>query len=124
MRFSLTVAALVGSALAQRPANVSMCDYYTTALLMNNTAANQYTLLTLLVNTAVIGNYTKPNVGIAVPGILTPSDHERGTRKLTHISTLLTHLYEYFGVLLGCSTVGSSGFPAYGGSSSQYQVHK
>ena len=28
------------------------------------------TLLTLVVNTAVIGNYTKPNVGIKVPGIL------------------------------------------------------
>jgi len=166
MRFSLTVAALVGSALAQRPANVSMCDYYTTALLMNNTAANQYTLLTLLVNTAVIGNYTKPNVGIAVQGILTPgmfngtmvnllpyfdgglastnnggdsgvaqnflddggatpllmNKPANGTSSSQY--TLLTHLYEYFGVLLGCSTVGSSGFPAYGGSSSQYQVHK
>ena len=44
--------------------------YYTTALLRNNTAANQYTLLTLLVNTVVIGNYTQPNVGVAVPGIL------------------------------------------------------
>lgn len=37
---------------------------------------------------------------------------------------LLTHLYEYFGVLLGCSKVGSSGFPKYGGDASQYEVHK
>lgn len=41
---------------AQRPSGVSICDYYTTALLQNNTAVNQYKLLTLLVNTAVIGN--------------------------------------------------------------------
>jgi hypothetical protein len=50
-------AAAVGSVAAQgRPANISICDYYTTALLTNNTAANQLTLLTLVVNTAVIGN--------------------------------------------------------------------
>jgi hypothetical protein len=42
--------------LAQRPTNTSVCDYYTTALLKENTAANQLTLLTLLVNTVVIGN--------------------------------------------------------------------
>ena len=53
---SLALAAAVGSAVAQRPANMSICDYYTTALLTNNTAANQMTLLTLVVNTAVIGN--------------------------------------------------------------------
>lgn len=69
---AVTAALLLGSALAQRPANTSICDYYTTALLKNNTAANQLTLLTLVVNTVVIGNYTKPNVGIAVPGILAP----------------------------------------------------
>lgn len=55
---------------AQRPSNVSICDYYTTALLKENTAANQHSLLTLVVNTAAIGNYTTPNVGIAVTGIL------------------------------------------------------
>ena len=70
MRFTLATLALVGTALAQRPNGTSICDYYTTALLKNNTAANQYTLLTLLVNTVVIGNYTQPNVGVAVPGIL------------------------------------------------------
>jgi len=47
-------------------------DYYTTALLKDNNATNQYTLLTLLVNTAVIGNYTQPNHN-AVPGILNPN---------------------------------------------------
>jgi hypothetical protein len=48
----------------------SLCDKYTVALLNDNTAANQYTLLQLIVNTVVIGNYTQPNVGISVPGIL------------------------------------------------------
>ncbi|MCJ1311602.1 hypothetical protein MMC25_005275 [Agyrium rufum] len=57
---------------AQRAGNISICDYYTPLLLKTNTAANQYTLLTLLVNTAVIGNYTTPNVGVSVPGILAP----------------------------------------------------
>lgn len=65
-----TIAFLLGLTVAQRPADVSICDYYTTALLKQNTPANQYTLTTLLVNTAVIGNYTQPNVGVKVPGIL------------------------------------------------------
>ncbi len=67
---ALTLLAAVGTALAQRPNGTSICDYYTTALLKENNATNQLTLLTLVVNTAVIGNYTKPNVGITVPGIL------------------------------------------------------
>lgn len=37
---------------------------------------------------------------------------------------LLTHLYEFFGSLLGCSQVGMAGFPAYDGVSSMYEVHK
>jgi hypothetical protein len=54
-------AAAIGGAVAQRPANVSICDYYTTALLKNNTATNQKTLLTLVVNTVVIGNCKSGN---------------------------------------------------------------
>ena len=60
---------------AGRPSDVSICDYYTTALLTDDTPANQYLLLTLLVNTVVIGNYTTPNVGITVPGILAPAEY-------------------------------------------------
>ena len=37
---------------------------------------------------------------------------------------LLTHLYQYFGVLLGCSQQGKTGFDAYKGEGSQYEVHK
>ena len=55
------------------------------ALLKNNTAENQATVLTLVVNTAVIGNYTKPTIpgvtfpDVAVPGILNPNGTYNGT---------------------------------------------
>ena len=162
----LSLLGAAGLALAQRPSSTPICDYYTTALLKNNTAANQYTLLTLLVNTAVIGNYTQPNVGVKVPGILTPGTYNgtavnllpyfdgmlassngngtsgvavnflddggatplmmnkpsNGTSSLQY--NLLTHLYQYFGALLGCSQYGQGAFPAYQGRASMYQVHK
>lgn len=35
----------------------------------------------------------------------------------------MTHLYEYFAVLLGCSDYGSKTMP-YSGDTSMYQVHK
>lgn len=41
-------------------------------MLKDNNATNQLALLTLVVNTAVIGNYTQPNHN-AVPGILSPN---------------------------------------------------
>lgn len=72
---TLILLAAAGSVLAQRPNGTSICDYYTKELLDENDSTNQYTLLTLLVNTAVIGNYTKPNVGIMVPGILAPGKY-------------------------------------------------
>lgn len=37
---------------------------------------------------------------------------------------LLTHLYEFFGSLLGCSQYGMGAFPAYAGHASMYEVHK
>lgn len=67
---SLLSAALAATAYAGTMP--SLCDKYTQALFMSDTAANQYSLLVALVNTVVIGNYTQPNVGIAVPGILAP----------------------------------------------------
>jgi hypothetical protein len=71
----LALLGVLGCVMAQRPSSVSICDYYTTALLKKDTPANQYTLLTLLVNTVVIGNYTQPNVGVALPGILAPATY-------------------------------------------------
>lgn len=84
MRTSTILAGLAATvpALAQRPANESICDYYTTALLTNNTGENQLLLLTLLVNTVVIGNYTQPNHN-AVPGILA-----KGTYNGTEVNLL------------------------------------
>ncbi|SCV70171.1 BQ2448_1565 [Microbotryum intermedium] len=162
---SLVTLTLAASSLAQRPTNTSICDYYTTALLKNNTGANQLTLLTLLVNTAVIGNYSSINVGVAVPGILNPNGTYNGTvvnlvpyfsgalastnRGGTGVSVnfldgggaaplmnntaansnstnqykLLTHLYEFFGVLLGCTELGST-YQPYAGNKSMYEVHK
>ena len=37
---------------------------------------------------------------------------------------LITHLYEFFGYLLGCSAMGQAAFPSYSGSTSMYNVHK
>jgi hypothetical protein len=37
---------------------------------------------------------------------------------------LITHLYEFFGVLLGCTMIGKPGYPAYGGDTNMYNVHK
>lgn len=163
---ALAVAAAITGAVAQRPTNTSICDYYTTALLTNNTATNQKTLLTLVVNTAVIGNYTTPNVGIMVPGILTAGEYKgtavnllpyfdgalmssdagglsgvsvnfldgggaaplmknmpaNGTTSNQYI--LLTHLYSYFGDLLGCTLEGTGDYPAYSGDKSMYETHK
>ena len=77
MKHSLAVVALGGLVAPHpRPENTSICDYYTMALLKDNTAENQDTVLTLVVNTVVIGNYTKPKIDgitwldISVPGIL------------------------------------------------------
>ncbi|KAK3380889.1 hypothetical protein B0H63DRAFT_434251 [Podospora didyma] len=160
-------AAAAGVASAQRPTATSICDYYTTALLKNNTAENQLTLLTLLVNTVVIGNYTMPNVGVIVPGILAAGvfngnkvdllpyftgdllSTNRGGSKGVSVNFLdgggaaplrknmpaddptsnqyflLTHLYQFFGALLGCSQYGMGGaFAAYSGDASMYETHK
>jgi hypothetical protein len=58
MRLSNILLALTAAAAnAQRPADVSMCDYYTKTLLgKDNTPENQLLLVTLLVNTVILGN--------------------------------------------------------------------
>ncbi len=109
----------IGAAVAQRPANTSICDYYTTALFKSNTADNQHSLLVALVNTVVIGNCknllkqslsriaadgnatdTQPNVGVTVPGILA-----KGTFNGTEINLL-----PFFdGTLNSTNRGGSSG---------------
>ncbi len=84
---SLLVAAGAATlAVAQRPSNVSICDYYTTALLKNNTAANQLTLLTLVVNTAVIGNCMCPTPLSLSPSARGPSTDASQTPSQTSAS--------------------------------------
>lgn len=172
MRFSTI--AIAASAAGSAAAQQSLCNKYTAALLKENTGANQYTLLTLLVNTAVIGNYTgkgSPNADLPgslneVPGILAPgmvdgspvnlakyfdgsllssnrggqassvnfldgggadpiiADPTSSGKMGSNQYILLTHLYSYFGVLLGCTEYGKDGFPAYAGSNSQGEVHQ
>ncbi|KAK0354863.1 hypothetical protein LTR91_022254 [Friedmanniomyces endolithicus] len=154
-------------AAAQRPTTESICDYYTTAVLKDNNATNQETIVTLVVNTAVIGNFTPNKFNISVPGILAANQTYNGTavnlaqyfdgtlassnrggsagvsvnflddggaEPLTkgkpangassNQYMLMTHLYEYFGILLGCTQYGNPGYPAYGGDLSMYSVHK
>lgn len=61
--------------------NLSICDKYTIAIFggsanntVNNTAANQLKVLTLVVNTALIGNYYKPS-NVNVTGILNKGEY-------------------------------------------------
>ncbi|KAK6353985.1 hypothetical protein TWF730_008405 [Orbilia blumenaviensis] len=37
---------------------------------------------------------------------------------------LFSHMYQYFGGMLGCSFYGQDGFPSYQGNSRMYEVHK
>ncbi|KAM0517433.1 hypothetical protein ACHAPE_004964 [Trichoderma viride] len=168
MRLSNALLVLTAAAAnAQRPADVSMCDYYTKTLLgKDNTPENQLQLITLLVNTVILGNYTTPNTGIAVPGLLAPAvvngenvnllpyfsgelattnrgdchgislnfldgggpapllQNKPADDETSNQYFLVTHLYQYFGALIGCSYQGYPAFPAYAGVASMYQSHK
>jgi hypothetical protein len=37
---------------------------------------------------------------------------------------LVTHLYSFFGVLAGCTKVGTGSYPAYAGNTDMYSVHQ
>lgn len=69
----LSVLLLISFVLAQRPSNTTICDYYSSSILGASTAANQKLLMTLLINTVVLGNYTTPNTGISVHGFASPA---------------------------------------------------
>ncbi|KAI8610541.1 hypothetical protein BC830DRAFT_1260985 [Chytriomyces sp. MP71] len=147
-----------------RPHKPSICDKYTVALFKDNTEANQFALLTALVNTAVIGNYSATVNNVAVPGILAPGTYQgtqvslvgyfNGALKTTNVNNkpgrtnfldgggaeplklnmlpapnsnqrgLLLHLYQLFGVLLGCSKQGGSTLGMYQGDASLHETHK
>ncbi|CEH18270.1 hypothetical protein MYCGRDRAFT_69789 [Ceraceosorus bombacis] len=165
MKFSaiaVGAAAVIGSTFAQNA--TTPCSKYAEALFGASNGTTQLTLLTALVNTAVIGNYSAGAMN-AVTGILNPGRTSTGEEvnllgyfNGSIVSTnrgnnavalnfldgggaeplkqnkpandnardsnqykLLTHLYQYFGALLGCS---AEGFPAYQGSVSQSAVHR
>ncbi|KAF4553330.1 Hypothetical protein D9617_7g030570 [Elsinoe fawcettii] len=153
-RSAIPILALAAVGSAQRPTNTSICDYYTTALFKENTAANQLALVTAVVNRAGTGNMTStPKVtGIVNPGKFNGQDINLGVyftgalnstnrggssgvsvnfldggmplRMDSNQYTLFTHLYAYFGSLLMCSNYGMEGYAAYNGKGSQYEVHK
>jgi len=155
------------------PDGTSICDYYTKALLGDTSAEHEATLLTLLVNTVVIGNYTKPTIpNVKFPDVMVPGILAKGMVNDTEVNLLpyfngglassnrggdsgvsvnflddggaaplmmnmpsngtssnqyflLTHLYQFFGTLLGCTSQGTSdAFSAYKGHPSMYNVHK
>ncbi|KAJ3258578.1 hypothetical protein HK103_003538 [Boothiomyces macroporosus] len=144
-----------------------LCDKYTTALFKDNTEDNQLKLLTALVNTVVIGNFSATVNNQPVPGILAPATfngqpvnmlpfftgQQGATANVNGVATagvnfldgggadplkqglpansqntrqfkLLTHLYQLFGSLLGCSKQGGQVFPNYAGNPSMTDVHR
>lgn len=67
---SLLLLTSAGAALALRPSNISICDYYTPMVTgKDNSADSQYELMLKVTHTFILGNYTTPNVGVAVQGI-------------------------------------------------------
>lgn len=84
-------------AVAQRPNGTTICDYYSNALFNSTNGTTEYALLTALVNTAVIGNYSA-GAKVAVTGIL-----NKGTYNGTDVNLL-----PYFDGMLASSNRGGS----------------
>ncbi|GAM91221.1 hypothetical protein ANO11243_092680 [Dothideomycetidae sp. 11243] len=168
MLFSTSLLAVVtslaaGVAAAGRPANTTICDFYTTAVFKENNSTNQRALVAAVVNRAATGNTTANPMltGILNPGTfnnapmdITPfffaqlnSTNTGGgagfsvsfvdggglaalkagmpaTDTTSNQFTLFTHLYAYFGSVLGCSGYSSAGYPPYIGKPSMFEVHK
>jgi hypothetical protein len=55
MKYHTTIF-LISAALAQRPTDTPICDYYAATILGNKTETSQGLLITLLINTVVLGN--------------------------------------------------------------------
>lgn len=65
--------ALTPSAMADRPENTTICDYYTPLITGKaNSPASQQELMLLITHTFILGNYTQPNVGVPVAGVAAP----------------------------------------------------
>lgn len=114
----------------------TICDTYTTALFTNNNSTNQLSLITAVVNLAVLGD-----PALNVSGILSsegglapifagagPTTNRGGVAVTINFldgasnqRVLLEHLYQFFGSLIGCT---AAGFPVYGGVPDMLQVHR
>jgi hypothetical protein len=93
--------ASAGMALAQRPSNTTVCDYYTPIVTgQDNTPQSQYELMLKITNTLILGNYTTPNVGVKVMGIAGPASFDG------HQVNLLPY---FTGGYASTNTGGSSG---------------
>ena len=77
---------LASTILAQRPQNISICDYYTPQILGPSTPTTQHLLIALLINTVVLGNYTTPNVGVKVDGFAAPNEYNGTKIDLLYVS--------------------------------------
>lgn len=165
---SLVVLAATVRVMAQRPANVSICDYYAPLYFGGeNTAVNQHSFMNVLVNRFAFGGITLES-GENITGFLSPGTYQgkpvnllphfngglasanqggshgvaisiinpdasglapvyphftpNGTNLVQNVH--LTHVYPYFGTVIGCSKIGDDGFPPYIGPNSIYEVHK
>jgi hypothetical protein len=134
MKLFTTILAFIASInLVQ---SITICDNYTAILFNVNNSTNQLSLITAVVNLAVLGD-----AKLNVPGILAaqgglapifagagPTTNEGGNRVTVNFldgginqNTLLEHLYQFFGALIGCT---AAGFPAYAGVASMFEAHR
>ena len=81
MHALIVIAALTAAplAIASRPANTTICEFYTNALFGGTSAADEQKLVAALVNTAMIGNFSKGDTTVTVPGILAQGQSYNGT---------------------------------------------
>ena len=75
--FTILFLAAIGIVAAQRPQDVSICDYYKPVVTgEENSAASQYELMLKITHTFILGNYTQLNVGVQVAGVAAPGTYE------------------------------------------------
>ncbi|KAG7344801.1 bacterial-like globin [Nitzschia inconspicua] len=151
MKFAVTLLStiLFGSVMGDHNATdapETLCVKYTKAVFGEDSADNQLALMEAVVNLAVLGD-----ADLGVPGILAEegglapfftgeagNTTNRGDMAVSvnfldgagdlptpdpssNTAMLLSHLYQFFGALLGCT---APGFPAYQGDPDMYRVHK
>ncbi|KAG0650571.1 hypothetical protein D0Z07_3039 [Hyphodiscus hymeniophilus] len=76
MRFSAIVAIFFTACFAQRPNNVSLCDYYAESLYGTNNNVTQLRLMQSIVTLAFAGPFDLQNVDTALTGIWNPGSYK------------------------------------------------